>query len=70
VLLCQDDLPDIVTKTTGDLKEMKRLFDGWDPIRRKFLNQVKSVAKWKLMWLDTLPDWANALRTFVMAGDA
>ena len=70
VLLCPDDLPDSVTKTAGDLEEMKRLFDGWDPILQKFLNQVKSVAKWKLMWLDTLPDWANALGTFVMAGDA
>jgi salicylate hydroxylase len=70
VLLCPDDLPSSVTKTAGDLEEMKRLFDGWDPILRKFLNQVKSVAKWKLMWLDTLPDWANALGTFVMAGDA
>jgi salicylate hydroxylase len=70
VLLCPDDLPSSVTKIAGDLEEMKRLFDGWDPILRKFLNQVKSVAKWKLMWLDTLPDWANALGTFVMAGDA
>lgn len=70
VLLCPDDLPDSVTKTAGDLEEMKRRFDGWDPILRKFLDQVKSVAKWKLMWLDTLPDWANALGTFVMAGDA
>jgi salicylate hydroxylase len=70
VLLCPDDLPQDVTKTAGDLEEMKRLFDGWDPILRKFLDQVKEVAKWKLMWLDTLPDWANREGTFVMAGDA
>jgi salicylate hydroxylase len=70
VLLCPDDLPESVTKTAGDVEEMQRLFDGWDPILRKFLNQVKSVAKWKLMWLDTLPDWANKEGTFVMTGDA
>ncbi len=70
VLLCPDDLPESVTKTEGDLEEMKKLFEGWDPILRKFLNQVKGVAKWKLMWLDTLPEWANATGTFVMVGDA
>ena len=69
VLLCPDDLPEDVSKTDGDLQEMKALFDGWDPVLRKFLNQVKSVAKWKLMWLDTLPEWANPEGTFVMAGD-
>jgi salicylate hydroxylase len=33
------------------------------------LGQVKSVAKWKLMWLDTLPEWANKEGTFIMMGD-
>jgi salicylate hydroxylase len=69
VLLCPDNLPLEVTKTEGDLNEMKKLFEGWDPVLRKFLNQVKSVAKWKLMWLDTLPEWANEKGTFLMAGD-
>jgi salicylate hydroxylase len=69
VLLCPDDLPLSVTKTAGDLNEMKSLFVGWDPILRKFLNQVRGVAKWKLMWLDTLPEWANSKGTFLMAGD-
>ena len=69
VLLCPDNLPLAVTKTEGDLNEMKRLFEGWDPVLRKFLDQVKSVAKWKLMWLDPLPEWANAKGTFLMAGD-
>jgi salicylate hydroxylase len=69
VLLCPDDLPEGVSKTDGDLEEMKALFDGWDPVLRKFLDQVKNVAKWKLMWLDTLPEWANKEGTFVMAGD-
>lgn len=70
VLLCPDNLPESVTKTSGDLEEMKKLFDSWDPLLRKFLDQVKEVAKWKLMWLDTLPIWANEKGTFVMAGDS
>jgi len=69
VLLCPDNLPLEVKKTEGDLEEMKSLFEGWDPILRKFLNQVKAVAKWKLMWLEELPEWANAKGTFLMAGD-
>ena len=69
VLLCPDNLPAEVTKTEGDLEEMKKLFEGWDPVLRKFLGQVKGVAKWKLMWLDTLPEWANREGTFVMMGD-
>ena len=69
VLLCPDNLPENVSKADGDVEEMKALFEGWDPILRKFLNQVKQVAKWKLMWLDTLPEWANAKGTFLMAGD-
>ena len=68
-LLCPDDLPSEVTKTEGDLEEMRKLFEGWDPLLQKFLNQVKSVAKWKLMWLDTLPEWANKEGTFIMMGD-
>ena len=69
VLLCPDNLPAEVTKTEGDLEEMKALFEGWDPVLKKFLNQVKGVAKWKLMWLDTLPEWANKEGTFIMMGD-
>jgi salicylate hydroxylase len=69
VLLCPDNLPLEVNKTEGDVEEMKALFEGWDPILRKFLAQVKEVAKWKLMWLDPLPQWANEKGTFLMAGD-
>jgi salicylate hydroxylase len=69
VLLCPDNLPPGVSKSTGDVEEMKKLFDGWDPILRKFLNQVKEVAKWKLMWLEPLPNWTGAFGKFWMAGD-
>ncbi|KAK3378379.1 hypothetical protein B0H63DRAFT_246078 [Podospora didyma] len=69
VFLCPDDLPAEVVKTAGDLDEMRALFAGWDPLVRKFLAQVKEVHKWKLMWLDALPEWANEEGTFFMAGD-
>lgn len=69
VLLCPDNLPLDVNKTEGDVEEMKALFKNWDPILLKFLNQVKGVAKWKLMWIEPLPQWANEKGTFLMAGD-
>lgn len=70
VLLCPDDLPADISKSAGDTEEMKRLFEGWDPLLRKFLAQVKDVAKWKLMWLETLPEWVNSSGTFIMVGDS
>jgi salicylate hydroxylase len=70
VLLCPDDLPGGVVKAQGDMDEMRMRFEGWDPVLRKFLRQVKGVVhKWKLMWLDALPEWANEKGRFFMAGD-
>ncbi|KAL2196364.1 hypothetical protein P885DRAFT_69429 [Corynascus similis CBS 632.67] len=70
VLLCPDDLPQGVVKREGDKDEMRARFSGWDPLLGKFLKQVKGgVHKWRLMWLDALPEWANEKGTFFMAGD-
>ncbi|KAK3685700.1 hypothetical protein B0T22DRAFT_226670 [Podospora appendiculata] len=69
VILRPDDLPASVVKLEGDLAEVRALFASWDPLLGKFLAQVKGVHKWKLMWLDALPEWANESGTFFMAGD-
>ncbi|SPQ22024.1 e28ba67d-bb45-404c-9d7d-2bbec9d22426 [Thermothielavioides terrestris] len=70
VLLCPDDMPPGVVKAEGDKDEMRARFEGWDPLLTRFLRQVKGVVhKWKLMWLDALPEWANEKGTFFMAGD-
>lgn len=70
VLLCPDNLPEGVSKSEGDVEEMKALFEGWDPVLRRFLGQVKRVAKWKLMYHPPLPEWCNDKGTFWMAGDS
>lgn len=70
VLLTPDDLPADVSKSEGDIEEMRSRFKGWDPLLQKFLKQVKEVAKWKLMYLETLPQWTNPSGTFLMAGDS
>jgi salicylate hydroxylase len=70
VFLCPDDLPGGVVKREGDMDEMRARFAGWDPLLGRFLRQVRGVVhKWKLMWLDALPEWANEKGTFFMAGD-
>jgi len=70
VFLCPDDLPADVVKIEGDMDEMREKFKDWDPLLGKFLRQVKStVHKWRLCWLDALPEWANKQGTFFMAGD-
>lgn len=49
VLLVPDNLPPDVRRAEGDTDEMMALFEGWDPILRKFLKMVTKVDKWRLM---------------------
>lgn len=49
VLLVPDDLPESVNRAKGETGEMMALFDGWDPLLRRFLAKVDSVDKWRLM---------------------
>ncbi|KAJ4509658.1 hypothetical protein HRR83_007027 [Exophiala dermatitidis] len=70
VLLCPDDLPENLARTKGSVSEMQALFAGWDPILTRFLKQVDSVDKWKLMHREELPSWTNPERDFVLIGDS
>lgn len=49
VLLAPDDLPEAIARQPGSVEEMKKRFQGWDPILTKFLDCVDTVDKWKLM---------------------
>ncbi|OLN95412.1 3-hydroxybenzoate 6-hydroxylase 7 [Colletotrichum chlorophyti] len=68
-LLSPDNLPEGSTKVAGDVDEMRHLFSDWDPLLRKLLDQVESVHKWKLCWIEPLDQWASPSGTFFMAGD-
>ncbi|KAK1594749.1 FAD dependent oxidoreductase [Colletotrichum navitas] len=68
-LLSPDNLPEGSTKVLGDVEEMRSLFSGWDPLLRKLLDQVESVHKWKLCWIEPLSQWASDDGSFFMAGD-
>ena len=70
VLLVPDDLPKDLSKAKGDIGEMARLFQGWDPILTKILSCVKRVDKWRLMYLELEEPWCSEQGTFVIAGDA
>jgi salicylate hydroxylase len=48
VLLTPDDLPPEARRESANTEEMMELFNGWDPILRKFLGLVKGVEKWRL----------------------
>ena len=70
VLLVPDNLPHDVAKAEGDLGEMAKLFEDWDPLLTKFLSYVKKVDKWRLMYLQLDEAWSSKQETFVMAGDS
>ncbi|PYH29831.1 putative monooxygenase [Aspergillus neoniger CBS 115656] len=70
VLLVPDDLPPGVSRQTGSLDEMMRLFVGWDPVLTRFLGYVNGVDKWKLMHHAEMESWINDKSNLVFIGDA
>ncbi|CAD6583072.1 MAG: hypothetical protein CYPHOPRED_002227 [Cyphobasidiales sp. Tagirdzhanova-0007] len=70
VLLAPDDLPATVSRQAASTDEMMSLFDGWDPVLRKFLSLVTSVDKWRLMHHGGLESWHHPGGRVVMIGDA
>ena len=70
VLLVPDDLPENVARQPGSLDEMRALFTDWDPILNRFLDQVQTVDKWKLMHRPDLNSWISDQSSFVFIGDS
>ncbi|OMP88868.1 3-hydroxybenzoate 6-hydroxylase [Diplodia seriata] len=70
VLLAPDDLPESVARQAGSVEEMKKLFQGWDPILTRFLDCVDTVDKWKLMHREQMQSWISERGNLVMIGDS
>lgn len=70
VLLVPDNLPAEVAKQAGDISEMREIFTRWDPILNRFLDNVQSVDKWKLMHRPEMDSWISKNSNFVFLGDA
>ncbi|KAF4167704.1 hypothetical protein CNMCM6936_004549 [Aspergillus lentulus] len=70
VLLVPDNLPPGVSRQSGSVEEMRKLFEGWDPVLNRFLSYVDSVDKWKLMHHAEMERWVNDKSNLVFLGDA
>lgn len=70
VLLVPDNLPTDVARQPGSLDEMRAIFTKWDPMLNRFLDEVKTVEKWKLMHRAELNSWVSEKSNFVFVGDA
>lgn len=70
VLLVPDNLPEGVARQAGSLDEMRAIFTDWDPVLNRFLDQVKTVDKWKLMHRPQLDTWVSDRANFVFIGDS
>ena len=68
VLAVPDDLPPVVSKTPGNIEQMRKLFEGWDPRLRALIAEVQSSLKWKLVNFKELDTWVHG-RTALL-GDA
>ncbi|EOD48813.1 putative fad binding domain protein [Neofusicoccum parvum UCRNP2] len=66
VLLVPDDLPESVARQPGSVEEMKKLFQGWDPVLTRFLECVDKVDKWKLMHREQMDSWISERGNLVM----
>ncbi|XXH00740.1 hypothetical protein Hte_007090 [Hypoxylon texense] len=70
VLLVQDNFQTgQESKMAADLDEMRRHFEGWDPMLNKLLATVQRVQKWRLMQLKPLKLWRSVQGTTVIGGD-
>jgi salicylate hydroxylase len=54
----------------GDVAEMRKLYEGWDPRVCKMLGMVKSVLKSRLMLRQPLKTWVHPGGRIVLLGDA
>ncbi|KAF5242940.1 hypothetical protein FANTH_8436, partial [Fusarium anthophilum] len=71
VLLRPDNLPKDVRRAPGDLSEMRRSFEGFDPRLTKMISRVTSVLKWKLCHHEELESWTRyPQESVVLLGDA
>lgn len=70
VLLCPDDMAEESWTAPGDVNQMRKEYEGWDPRLVKLLNLVPSTLKWKLCAREPLPTWIHSSNKLVLLGDS
>lgn len=70
VLLCPDNLPQMVNTAKADVQEMRVFFHGWDPRLQALLGLVQETSKWRLQSSRELDTWNHPAGKFALLGDA
>lgn len=70
VLVCPDNLPELVNTAKADLREMQEFFSAWDPRLRKILGLVQDTSKWRLQNSEEMAHWGHESGKFALLGDA
>jgi salicylate hydroxylase len=70
VLLVPDDMPAGATTLEGNVEEMRKLYEGWDPRIGRLLGMCESVYKWKLCIRQGMGRWSHPSGAFTLLGDA
>lgn len=70
VLICPDNLPEMLNTAKADLQEMRDFFDGWDPKLKTLLGMVQETTKWRLLNSEEMESWSHPSGKFALLGDA
>ena len=70
VLICPDNLPEMMNTVKADLQEMRAFFAGWDPKLRILLELVQETTKWRLLNSEEMESWSHPRGKFALLGDA
>ena len=70
VLACRDNMPELVNTAKADVREMREVFRGWDPILETLLGLVRETSKWRLLDSREMERWSHPSGKFTLLGDA
>ena len=70
VLICPDNLPELVNTAKADVQEMRDFFEGWDPKLKTLLGLVQETSKWRLQNSEEMVSWRHPGGKFALLGDA
>ena len=70
VLICPDNLPEVLNTQKADLQEMMDFFENWDPKLKTLLSLVQETTKWRLLNSEEMERWSHPSGKFALLGDA
>ena len=70
VLICPDNIPDMMNTAKADIQEMRAFFKDWDPRLKALLELVQESTKWRLLDSAEMDRWSHPKGKFALLGDA